>query len=240
MLKTITLFLGVLLCSSALAEMHVWTFKDGNSLEAEFVAYSGGQISLKNSKGKIVKIPISQFGEEDLKFIELLNPPTLDLAVTKTTEQRVYPPTEPDSDSELPRTSFYEFTAKIKQTSTKIYNQELTAELFVIGKENNGDKNILYCYQKEPIHLTDGSKSYIEFKTTRITITEYVLYGQLRGEAYDGYMLLISDERGEIIASSATRDQWLDIADNLRKLPVGKTFDENGERCWPTRPGRFY
>ena len=241
MVKYLLLVLSVWVCASTMAEMHVWTFNNGKTLEAEFIAYSGNQISLKNIKGKVKKIEIAQFGEEDLRYIELLNPPKLDVEVTKTTERRKYPPTEPDSPNlELPRSAFYTFTGQIKQRSNKVYTQELMAEIFVIGGENNGDKYILYNYTREKFYLTDGSQSLVKIVTEPITITEYVLNGQLRGEAYEGCMLIVSDSRGEIIASNAKKEDWINIVENLRKLPVGKTFDENGERCWPTRPRRFY
>jgi hypothetical protein len=112
-------------------------------------------------------------------------------------------------------------------------------EIFIIGEENAGDKNLLFYYQKEGFNLKRSSSTF-ELKCEEVTVTEYVLNGQLRGDAFKGYMIIVTDSRGEVIASKATKDEWLVLADNLRKLPVGKTFDENGERCWPTRPKRFY
>ncbi|VGO22291.1 SHD1 domain-containing protein [Pontiella sulfatireligans] len=238
MIKLVSIISGIMLCQCVLAEMRVWTFKDGKTLEAEFATYSGLNITLKNKKGKIVKIPEVQFSDEDLEYIELLNPPALDVSVSKTTEQRTYPPTY--NDDELPRQTFYTFTVKIKQTSSKVYTKPLTVELFIIGDENAGDKSILFHYQKEQFYLEQGSASLFEVTTDEITATEFILVGQLRGDAYNGYMVIVTDSRGEVVAYKAKKEEWFKIADNLRTLPVGKTFDENGERTWPTRPRRFY
>jgi hypothetical protein len=239
MKKSISIALGLLMCAGAFAEMKAWTLKNGQVFEGEFVAFSGGQVSLKNLKGKIKKIPESQFIEEDRQYIELINPPKLDISYGKTSNQRMYPPNY--NNDELPRTIHYTFNVRIKQTSSRIYNHELNVELFVIGKENAGDKHVLYCYQQEPFYLEKGTKSHYELETEEVIFTEYVSYGQLRGEAYDGYMIIVTDSRGEIVASKATKEKWFGIADNLRMLPVGKTFDEkDGIRCFPSRPGRFY
>lgn len=229
--------LGIMFCISAVAEMHVWTFSNGKSLEAEFVAFSGDQIALKSVKGKVKKIPVSEFSAEDLQYLELINPPRLELEVGKSSDQRRYPPTH--NNNNLPRQNIFTFFTRIKQASNKVYSHGLTVEVFIIGDEKNGDKNLLFSYQKENFNL-EGSGSSFEMKSTEIKITEYDLNGQRRGNGYQGYMILVTDSRGEIIASKASRDEWLLIVENLRKLPVGKTFDETGERAWPSRPKRFY
>ena len=41
------------------------------------------------------------------------------------------------------------------------------------------------------------------------------------------------EERGKEVWSSQA--WWFEKLDNLRRVPVGKTFDEEGKRCWLTR-----
>ena len=238
MKKIILILVGLFVCGSAMAALRAWVFNDGKSIEAEFVAYSGGQISLKTAKGKIKKVPVKQFLEEDLLYIELMSPPKLDLSFGKTSTQRTYPPTY--NIGEFPRQTHYTFSSKIKQTSSKIYSQALNVELFIIGEENYGEKNVLYYYEKEEFYMPEGTRSSHELKTEKVTITEYTLNGVLRGEAFDGYMIIVTDSQGKIVASKATKDEWLGLADNLRNLPVKKTFDANGKRTTPSRPPRFY
>ncbi|MDZ8120337.1 SHD1 domain-containing protein [Pontiella agarivorans] len=237
--RLILSFLGMALTSlMARAEVHVWTLKHGKTVEAEYVALAAGEVTLKTVRGRIRKVPLAGLCKEDRRYIELLNPPRLDLELGKTSDQRVYPPTY--NESELPRQTIYTFTARVKQLSGRPYHRPLTLEFFNIGEENNGDKNILYSYQKESFTL-NGNGSEFTVSTQEIPVTAYVSYGQRRGESYSGYMMVVKDERGEIIASKATRNEWLEIADKLCDLPVGRTFDpETGERCWPTRPSKFY
>lgn len=235
-MKTFIVCLSLILSCSVFSETRIWTLKNGKTLEAELVSLIGGQVSLKTLKGKVKKIPESELSDADITYVELQMPPKLNLSISRTTKQRVFP----DSLSDLPTAQYFDFKAVIKQGSSRLYDHELVAELFVIGEENAGDKLILLDYQKEPFRLTDGSKSVFELPSNTIELIEFNMNGQLRGEAYKGYIIVITDSRNEIIASKASRDEWLTILENLRKVPIRKMFDDDGNRCWPSRPKRFY
>jgi hypothetical protein len=56
------------------------------------------------------------------------------------------------------------------------------------------------------------------------------------GEVYYASVVVISDQRGENIAIKASKFWLAENLDNLRKLKVGNNFDENCERCFPSRP----
>ncbi|VGO14284.1 hypothetical protein PDESU_02843 [Pontiella desulfatans] len=236
-MKISFLLIGLLLaCSAAFAEPRVWTLKNGKTLEAEFVSMIGGKVSLKTDRGKVIKVPEEDMSAEDITYIELSSPPDLDLSASRTTKQRVFA----DSLSELPSAMYNDFTAVVKQKSTRPYNHELTLEFFVVGEEKAGDKFILLDYKKENFRLSDGSRSVFELPSKTIELIEFEMNGQLRGELYEGYMLVVTDSRGEVIAHRAKNEDWFTHIENLRKLPVGKMFDDNCERAWPTRPKRFY
>ena len=236
-MKTLLIYLVlVFICGNANAETRIWTLKSGKTIEAEFVTFLSGKVTLKNMKGKHLKIPFDQFSEEDLSFIDLLIPPKLDLRFSKTTTQRVFP----ESLSTLPRALYYDFSTEIKQTSAKLYNHELIAEMFIIAKEIDGDKRILIDYQRIPFTLTQGSKSVFEIKGKRAELLDYVIRGQRRGEKYDGYLIVVTDSRGEIIKVKASDEKLLKKLENLRKVPISKYFDDDCNRCYPSSPDRFY
>ena len=69
-------------------------------------------------------------------------------------------------------------------------------------------------------------------------VTDYVLdfSNVRRGEKVKGQMIVITDERGEIIASNISNDWFLDIIEKLRQFPIGRHFDKTGERVWPPQP----
>ena len=183
-----------------------------------------------------VEISETDISDEDRLYIELAMPPKLDLSISKKSKVRVFP----DSLSDLPRSAYHDFSAVIKQTSSQSYNHELIAEFFVIGREKIGDKHILLDYQKASFQLNEGSRSVFELPGNTVELMQFEMNGQLMGQEYAGYIILVTDARGVIIAQEAQRDEWLNIVDNLRKLPIMKYFDDDGNRCFATRPKRWY
>lgn len=224
----------------SLAETRVWTLNNGKTIEAEFMSLMGGKIALKNRKGKLLKIPKNDMSKDDMKYIELLRPPKLDFSFSKMTTQHVYPPLTQwfEENNIPPRSLYYTFSTQIKQTSANPYNHNLTAEIFVMAAELYGDKNILIDRREESFRLTDENKRIVDIPGAEsLMLTTYVAPGGMwTGEKYAGYLIVVTDSRGEIIGHAATREWWYDKLENLREVPLGKTFDEEGNRCWPTRP----
>lgn len=235
--KPIILILNLSLCAAAAsAEMRTWTLKDGKQLEAEFVLVNKGRVFLKTPKGKEKKIPMSNFSEEDTLHIELLMPPNLEFDFSNFSKARVFP----DSLSKLPQSYYQTFKVSIKRGPSAPYKHELTAEFFVIGAEIAGDKKLLLDYQKESFYLPEDSYGEIEMASRVIELTRFDMGGEKRGDEYDGCIVAVTDSRGVIIAYKTKDENWLRNIENLRKVPIGKTFDESCNRCMPTRPRKFY
>ncbi|MDZ8117697.1 SHD1 domain-containing protein [Pontiella sp. NLcol2] len=234
------LALAFFMVTVSAGEIRQWTLNNGQTIEAEFVSLIGGKVALKTLRGKLLKIPQNGIAPEDLSYVELLNPPRLDISFSKMTRQHVYPPLTQwfEANNVPPRSLYFNFSTQIKQLSPNPYHHELIAEIFVIAVEVGGDKNILIDYRKEPFHLSgeNGRAVSIAGAQDRMMTTYLAPSGRWRGEKYEGYMVVITDPRGEIIAHATTRDWWFEKLENLRRVPVGKTFDEEGKRCWPSRP----
>lgn len=218
------------------AESRVWTLANGRTFEAEFMTVIGGEVSLKNPKGKLIKVPEKKFSEADLKFIQLEMPPQLDINFSKKSKQRIFP----FSLSALPNSSYFDFGVTIKQLSTKPYDQELKAEYFAIGDEAAGDLHILLDYQTRNFFLTKENNRTVEFSGETVELLVYELNTQKRGKKFRGYLVLITDARGKIIAHKATSKFFYENLENLRTVPIGKYFDETCTRVSPTRPKRWY
>ena len=218
-------------------KMRIWTMAEGRTFEAEFMTAIAGKVSLKNKKGKRLKLPENQFCEEDRNFIQLEMPPQLDINFSKSTKQRVFPFT---LSQEIPRSSYFTFKAAIKKTSTKRYDQELTAEYFAIGGEFGGEKHILLDYRKENFFLTKENKNQFEFSGNPVELIDYASNGQRLGKKYSGYLVVVTDACGKIIAHSASSKLLFKNLENLRTVPVRKYFDDTGIRSAPSRPKRWY
>jgi len=105
------------------------------------VSLIGRRVVLKSPSGEIRKIAKAKFSEADLEYVQLANPPALDISFSKQSSQRSY---LPDLGNKPPPTTLiYNFSAKIKQSSPGDYDHSLHAELFVIGAEVGGNKYLL-------------------------------------------------------------------------------------------------
>jgi hypothetical protein len=55
-----------------------------------------------------------------------------------------------------------------------------------------------------------------------------------------GYLVLVTDARGEIIQYAASNDWIFEERENLMQVPVGRYFDKTGNRVHPSGPKLWY
>jgi hypothetical protein len=215
--------------------MRLWTLADGKTMEAEFMTMVGPDALMQNARGRQVKVPMKRFSDSDCSYIRLSSPPDLDINFSKTTKQRKFGTNYDGKESPI-RGSFYTFSTRIKQTSVRPYGLGLTAEFFAIGDEIGGDKYVLLDYQKAGFTLTKENDFTFKFSGRRLDMIDYVLQEERRGQRYGGYLVLVKDSRGEIIAHAASSKRFFENRDSLMKIKVGWYFDKDCNRCLPTPP----
>ena len=231
----------VLLLSAgfATAETRVWTMADGRTFEAEFVSLAVGKVLLRNAKGKEIKLSLKQLSEGDRKLIQLETPPAVDISFSRKSEQRMYTPDL--FNSALPSTFYTTFSASVKQTSSGSYDHELKAEFFAIGAEVHGDNYVLLDRHEHRFVLTNENQRSIKFKGKTVQVTDYVIDDRFhRGRKYVGYLVVITDPRGKIIAHKTPKKWLFENLENLKEVPLGKCFDKTCTRVGPTRPKPFH
>ncbi|RKX44344.1 MAG: hypothetical protein DRP64_06730 [Verrucomicrobia bacterium] len=218
-------------------EMRTWTLANGRTMEAEFVSLIGTKAVLKNTGGRIKKVLFEQLSAEDRTYIELARPPAFNVNFSRKDRQHIFAGRYP-----RPSENRGSYGVRFKQTGTGAYSHELQAEIFVIGQQNSKltGKYVLLDRQQTTFTATRENQRSHEFYSDR----EVVLTGGIRqGIDYQGYLVTLTDVRGETIAVE-TSHQWLaDHLDNLKELKVGNYFSkEDCKRTFPTRPkksGRY-
>ncbi|MCK4563492.1 MAG: hypothetical protein KAU94_02320, partial [Verrucomicrobia bacterium] len=75
-------------CLSIGAETRTWTLADGQEFESEFVCVMGDKAVLKDSSGEKVKIKLARLSTGDRIFIELANPPRLEISFRRKSDQK--------------------------------------------------------------------------------------------------------------------------------------------------------
>ncbi|MDZ8117819.1 SHD1 domain-containing protein [Pontiella agarivorans] len=218
--------------------MRIWNLVTGKSFEAEYIAMVGGNVVFKTAGGKTSKVPLQQLSAGDREFVELLNPPVLDLNFTRKMQEQTF--TEGYYGTwPRPPVTRARFGVRIKQTSAGDYNHELRAQIYAVGQQRTRPekKYVLLDRQQVSFSLTKENKRSYEFLSEREEIlTSFDVSGEPRGEKYYGYLVVVRDARDQIVAVDASNDWLLDHIGRVEKLAVGMYFDKDCIRTFPGRP----
>ena len=132
---------------------------------------------------------------------------------------------------------------RIKQTSAGYYSHELPAEIFAVGQQRTilEKQYLLLDRQETSFTLSKGNQRSHVFKTKReALLTNFEVYEQPRGKKYFGYLAVVRESRGEIIAMKASSDWLFEGLPGLTQMGKGWFFDRTCKRVHPTGPKRFY
>jgi hypothetical protein len=221
------------------SSLRVWTTQSAKTVEAEYISRIGDKVVLKTVKGKQIKIPFNELSEADQQFIELSNPPTLSMSFVKSeNQQRVA--TSPYLTEDEPRILEYSFGAKMRQTSSRAYNYELTAEYYAFGQQRLDDqKFILLDHYESSFMLNDENKRSHRFNGENAsTFISFTLHDTMRGTKFMGHLIVVRDQLGKIIAHQTSNEWLFEKFDEIEQLPLGAFFDKTGQRVHPTGPPR--
>ncbi|MBN2786536.1 MAG: hypothetical protein JXR25_17095 [Pontiellaceae bacterium] len=243
------LIIAVLFCACiSHAESRLWTSTSGTTLEGEYVNFGFDAVNISDANGKIVKIPFDQLSEVDQAYVELMNPPDLSVDYRESSQPKEFTAEAwvSNGGSTTQNHPIYvidaSFGALIKQKSTKEYNHDLVVEMYVFTEQNyDPDKYHLIAHvTSKPFRLNKKNKFRFEYNTPNTyNVIYYNLYSLYpRGEKPSKYLILVRDERGEIIAHKG-RSEWLiKNLDKLEKLPVGSWLNDKCKRVHPSQPPR--
>ena len=227
--------------------MRTWSMRDGRTIEAEYVNTFAGKVVLKNAKGKTYKIPPERLSDGDLIYSELACSPDLDINFLKNFTQVGFSGGFYDVASwERPPDSRGHYGVQVKQTSPGAYNHELQVEIFVVGRQRSrpNARYILLDHQKTAFTPSAEEDRFYEFRSPREVVLEnYTIkyYATDHGEKYSGYLVMVTDERGVMIAVESSAKWLLENLENLKKLSVGNYMDKTCTRTSPARAkSKFY
>jgi hypothetical protein len=219
--------------------LRLWTLKDGKTFEAEFLTKMADYIVVKTSGGKQQKIPFARLSEADQLYADLASPPEFNLDYSRKSEQIDAPDNGPFLNNNRPMNlSEYTFGVKIKQKSSGKYNYPVTVEYFAIGEEVDGDNYILLARESDTFTPIEENNKSHEFYGNPVRVDRMATRASapLRGCKYGGFLITMTDARGKIIQHKTSSDFLFDILEDLKKLPISRHFNREGQRVPPPRP----
>ncbi len=224
----------------AASQLQAWTLTNGEVVEGELVNFFGDNVSLKTREGRTLQIPFLRFTEEDRTRLELENPPKLDISLTSVSEKKNFP-AGPRPETQRPPEQRVHYGVTVKQTSTGSYHHELTLDMFIIGQERLGDRFLLLDHQQAPFRLDAQNRRIFDFRSNReVGLKNFTISGFTRGEKYFGYLAIVTDARGKIVAAGYSHEWLWNNVEELKMRGIGNFMDESCKRVFPTRPKPFF
>jgi hypothetical protein len=226
------------LCSGVPAEARLWTLTSGEQLEAEYVNEAFDAVSVQ-CEGKIIKIQLDKLSEADRSYVELQNPPELKIEFIHRSDQLVgYFKATPYLPRVIPPILIqYTFGAQVQQTSSRPYSHPLTVEYFAVGRQlQDRDKYILLERKSSVFKPSDENDQKLEFTGRAIRLISYEGRNERMGRDYAGYLVVVRDRRGEIVAHAESSNWLFSNRESLEKIPVGAFMDNTCVRVNPSGP----
>ena len=205
----------MVLCGSALAEVRMWKDRAGNEYEAEFVREMFDKITVREVNGKEHRVGVEELSDHDQKYIRVMVPPVMEIKFHRNFSIKPKPVELSDDDNDT--VTILRGDVMIKKVSERPFTSGLRAELFLIAKEVDGGNYVLIDRTESNFLLVQDHPH--QFKTKGAEIRIYSEYNrQRRGEEYLGYLVAISDARGNIVQVKTNIDWLTDKVENLREL----------------------
>lgn len=245
-MKNLWTLLAVWMCLSCSAEIRTWKSVTGETLEGEYVSIVMDNVFIQKEDGKQIKVPLKGLSEEDRIYVELQNPPKLKVEYRKSQDSQQYTPLQWYGNDGFvgpvrPITiTESQFGAEVKQLSTGDYKYDLVIEMYVFTQQRLDIRkyHLIAKFKSEPFRLTKGNGRNFEYESD--TVHKILKFDHLdilpRGEKLGEYLVLVRDERGEVVGYNGTRKWQINNLEKLEKLPVGAWLNEDCTRVHPTSP----
>lgn len=232
---------AAILCASACrAGIRPWTLSPGRIVTGEYLAVVMDHVIIRDASGERFRIPLTGLSEEDRIYVELENPPTLKIDFLESADQVFVRPSPMWVDNSPVTLLRYRFGARISQKSEALYPHALTVEIYAVSSQViDPDKyHLVYRWRSDPVRLHRENSRRVELHAPKtIDLAEFRLAGEYpRGERFAESMVVVRDERGEVVACRSTKNWLSGSLDKLTILPQGAWFDRSGRRVHPTSP----
>ncbi len=235
-MKLIILFILAALLLDARAGMRIWTSQKGDTVEAEFIGFFADKVVLRKADGVEIKVPQSGLSATDIKYLSEAIPPEMALEVYVKNDKKQMGSYSSDYDSYgwERKGQIVKCTATVAKKSKQENKTPLKARLYVLSKDLTTDAVEVVALAEQEFSF--ASQNMVEFTSTPVSL-EYLKssYEGNRGQEYEGYLLLVEDAEGKILARKASRKLYEENAEKIRLAVKGTRFDSDMDMLNPPR-----
>lgn len=227
-------------------EIRIWEDVTGSQYKGRFLRELFDKLTIETEDGGLKAFELKDLSELDQRYLRVMVPPKVEAEViSRSADVEPLP-------MALPRDDFskkHQVTVHIEKKSQRPFTSRLRAEIFLIAEEVEGSNYILLdMTQKEFLLPTIQKGASVELKSNTVQTREFrdVISSEMKGEKYDGYLLVVSSLQGETVLVESNLPPWIEdpeVIRNLRELFItgaasvrSRHFDKTGKKVPPARP----
>lgn len=228
---TIFLSINLALASITNAELRDWHDQAGNSFHAQYkILFGRDQVILQDTKGKTLKVKIRKLSKEDQSYIQLMNPPKLDLRCSVTEELTGIELNKTKKGHQSKSKWLVKVSASMKYRMGKIaYSHSPKLDIYLLSRGDDGYVKLHSLLSKSTSFNGSNKKGELDFEFKDVTMISaqeiYVLNGTRRhsfsGDIYHGFLAVVTDSRGTILSMDYTDSSIKKISQKITKAKAG-------------------
>lgn len=212
----------LLVAVTAGAEYRLWTDKNGNSVEAEYVRMSGSKVVLKTTAGKDLYVPASGLCDDDQEYLSHVAavPPKIVVKVAADMESDKDSTGYPEKHIEM-----LTLEVSVRKRNPEPCMERFNVELYILGREkkNNQLYSIIDIVKRE---VTFVQSDLVTFRE-KFTIKHESGYSYSNGFAYEGYLFCVKNSEGEVVAMDANQNILERHLSMVLKSKKGNTYNDD-------------
>jgi len=214
-MKQVILFLlALLVCMEAAGKYRIWTDKNGNSVEAEFVCISAGEVVIRDKEGKQYRFRPSKLSAKDQEFLKTSIPPEIEIEFSKTQDRR-------KTDYGYYADVFMSGKIEVQKKNREPFAKEMKVVFMMVGEDQRTDNYIV-------LDRAEGSFDFKESKSFELAGKRFRMhedrYDNSYGTKYEGYLAVVLDDGGNLICKKASRNDFEEHAEKALELKTGDRF----------------
>ncbi len=214
----------VLSVTQVRAESRVWTDNKGTTIEAEHVRTLSDKVVLKKGDGSEMQVSLDTLSERDRRYAILQTPPRIDISVAAKTDRDNKGYSRGYGGGLQVQTETVDVEVTLKKSSSQPYEAPLRAEVYVIGSPEQKDGYAILDKKTTRFNFLAEKDYEHDFSSGTITLKQ-VESGKQSGVEYKGYLVVVRDKTGDVIAMKCSKLEFEKNAEALLAGEKGTLFD---------------
>jgi hypothetical protein len=213
--------IGLAMGQDAFAELRVWKDDSGKTIEAEYVRTVDGKVLLRQKDGSEIKVSLDTLSEKDRRYAILQVPPRIEIKVSTDTDREnnglggvnLGMGGGRGTGVQIQKESV-QLRVSLRKTSPAPYEGPLMSEVYLIGYSGQQDDYVILDRTMSRFTLTTENKNQHSYSSGLVNLKQLEA-GKLMGLQYKGYLAIVKDRTGEVLAMKSSK---LDFEKNAKVI----------------------